>query len=532
MADPTAAAAASGDPLGAPPPPPQSPPPPQLPPAGPLPPSAALPAAGNASTTPTAPNTTAPTDVNNLLKLFRQQLALQQQQTAQMVAVINGLSAQLAQGNNAPNIPGWPPTSTATPSPAYTSPSLAHTGPAAGGAIISPNHASTGGATGIVAGIQPLLPNTAIPPPGAPVPAGGHAQVHFTPPFTQQMGHTQRMPMPSSSILGGAIPSGGGQAAPPGVGLVSGGHNTAATDADTEDDVGSASGFFGSRGRGRLRRSGPARSSRSIRSRSPSTDIDDPSDGYAVNRENKEMTCKSISIKPFSISNKDQDFPIWVQQFEEAVNRGHNPHSQRRHYNYCLRWLPGSLDMDAYAIWCECTHAKSNWIELKKELEEKFEDPAVRKEWRTNPKALMWDEGKESLQAFAAKVKRKVNTYDAEFAVTEAAKANNYCTRFMSGMPDDYIQHLNLNMSAKNQRLEKALEICVRLQAYKKAATPAKTEVGASLAFQDPTLPSRVTKAKTDIIRLSSRLSYHPSSGVCQPSQRYQWGSRPHYRPC
>ena len=99
-------------------------------------------------------------------------------------------------------------------------------------------------------------------------------------------------------------------------------------------------------------------------------------------------------------------------------------------------------------------------------------------------------------------------------------------------MPDDYIQHLNLNMSAKNQRLEKALEICVRLQAYKKAATPAKTEVGASLAFQDPTLPSRVTKAKTDIIRLSSCLSYHPSSGVCQPSQRYQWGSRPHYRPC
>ena len=311
MADPTAAAAASGDPLGAPPPPPQSPP--QLPPAGPLPPSAALPAAGNASTTPTAPNTTAPTDVNNLLKLFRQQLALQQQQTAQMVAVINGLSAQLAQGNNAPNIPGWPPTSTATPSPAYTSPSLAHTGPAAGGAIVSPNHASTGGATGIVAGIRPLLPNTAIPPPGAPVPAGGHAQVHFTPPFTQQIGHTQRMPMPSSSIVGGAIPSGGGQAAPPGVGLVSGGHNTAATDADTEDDVGSTSGFFGSRGRSRIRRGGPARSSRSIRSRSPSTDIDDPSDGYAVNRENKEMTCKSISIKPFSISNKDQDFPIWVQ---------------------------------------------------------------------------------------------------------------------------------------------------------------------------------------------------------------------------
>ena len=454
--------------------------------------SQAFPAGEGISTTPTASTITAPTDVANLLQLFSQQLALQQQQTAHMMAILNGLSAQFSHEGNIPNTQGWPPTSTAAPSLVYTSPSLTHTSPAVSGAAVPPNQ---------------------VP------------QVHLTSPFMlqpgHQAGHTLRMPVSTSLVVGGVGLSGGGQAAPKGAGLVSGGHNSAATDADTED-VDSTAGGYNHRSRGRSRQSGvpqssrSVRSSRRVRSRSPSTDVDDPNDGYALNRERNETSCKSIPLKSFSISNKDQDFPIWIQQFEEAVNRVRNPHSQRRHYNYCLQWLPGSLETDAYAIWCECVHAKSDWIELKRELEEKFEDPAFCKEWRTNPKALMWNEGNESLQSFASKVKRMVNIYDAELAVTNAAKANNYCTRFMNGMPDDYIQNLNLNMPSKNQRLEKALEICVRFQAYKRSATPTRGEVGASVTFQEPTVPSRVVKAETDIRHLSNRLDtmeeIHPNN--------------------
>ena len=512
MADPLAADATPGDPLGAPPllllpQLPQQPPPPA--PVGPLPPPAALPAAGDASTTPTVPITTVPTDVNNLLKLFRQLLALQQQQTAQMVAVINGLSAQLAQGNNVSNTLGWPPTSTALGSPAHTSPLMAHTGQAVGGAIASPNHTPQGGATGSVAGTLHLPNDIFIPSPGAPALARGQALPYFTSTFTQQKSDAHCMPVSSSSSFGGTYPPSGGQATPPGACLASpyAGCNTAAAGADTEDDTGSISGFFRSRGRSRNRCSGFARSSRSVRYRSPSTDVDDPNDGYAFNRERNETTCKSIPLKPFSISNKDQDFPIWIQQFEEVINISRNPHSQRRHHNYCLQWLSGSLETDAYAIWCDCFHAKSNWIELKKELEEKFEDPAICGEWRTNPEALMWDEGKESLQAFAARVKRKVNTYDAEFAVTEAAKANNYFMRFMSGMPDDYVQHLHLNLPTESRRIEEALEICICFQAYKSATSTTKTEIGAAIALRDPIMPSHVTKAETDIICLSKCLS-------------------------
>ena len=326
---------------------------------------------------------------------------------------------------------------------------------------------------GAVPGITPLQAGVASHSPAPAVAA-------FTQAFTHQAGHTRHNP--PNPIL--PTP------------------NRASSDDDQlniSNRVGTPS---GSRGRGRA--TGLTRDIR--RARTPSTEAEDDDDGYAVNREQRETTCKSISLKNFSLSNKDQEFPIWIEQFEDAVNRGHNPHSLRRHHNYCLRWLPGSLETDAYAIWKECQHARSNWVELKKELEEKFEDPAIRKEWKSNPKALMWDEYGETLQSFLAKVKRKVNTYDSDIAKTEESRAALYTARFTSGMPDDYISNLSLNMPTKKQKVEKALEICVRFQAYKKSNGQSKPEVGASVAFQDPTMPSRVTKTEMDIIRLGNRL--------------------------
>ena len=68
------------------------------------------------------------------------------------------------------------------------------------------------------------------------------------------------------------------------------------------------------------------------------------------------------------------------------------------------------------------------------------------------------------------------------------------------------MQHITLNMPAKCQKVEKALEICSRFQIYKKSMAQGKSEVGASVTFQDQTTPSRITKNETDIIRLSNRL--------------------------
>ena len=427
----------------------------------------------------------APAAMEDVIKLMQQQLVLQQQQMSQMVSVLNGISARLPPSISAPNIPGWPPSGIAAPAATFTNPPPGF------------------GTTTIVA---PSIP-TAIP---TPLPAAGSLPspaVSTTPPPAHLPTASAALPL---GTVAGIFPlhaaSGTGPSPPPAVAGPSGSSAPHLTRAFGSPQPTPSRQGTPSRSQGRGRSVGLTRDIRDRRSRTPSTEAEDDDDGYAVNRERRETACKSIPLKSFSLSNKDQEFPIWIEQFEDAVNRGHNPHSLRRHHNYCLQWLPGSLETDAYAIWKECQHARTNWLELKKELEDKFEDPAVRKEWRSNPKALMWDEYGETLQSFLAKVKRKVNTYDSDIATTDEARAANYNTRFVNGMPEDYINHLNLNMPTKKQKVEKALEICVRFQAFKKSKNQGKAEVGASVAFQDPTMPSRVTKTEMDIIRLGNRL--------------------------
>ena len=193
-----------------------------------------------------------------------------------------------------------------------------------------------------------------------------------------------------------------------------------------------------------------------------------PKDGYSYNCLRPETICDDVFITPYSMANKDQEFPLWINQFEEAVNLSFNPHSQLRHFAYCLQWLPGSLEADAYSIWKECQYARSDWVKLKEELKGKFEDPAERKDWFSNPHALKWDEENESLHIFASKVRRKVNTFDSQYADSEAARAPLYFTRFMNGMPKDYFRYLTLRLPSRCQSLEKALEISVQFQAYKR----------------------------------------------------------------
>ena len=441
---------------------------------------ATTPSPGSSSHTPMASAA-----VEDMVKALQQRLTLQQQQMNQMVSVLNSISARLPPAVSAPNIPGWPPSSIPTPAVVFSTPP-----PGFGAAAAATSSSPAAGSALPVA--APTLPPAAAP---TPPPAFTPAFTPAAPAATLQLGAIPGITPLQATLAGSGL---GGLARAPTP-------NRAGSDAD-DDDPQTTPIRLGtpSRGRGRGRSAGLTRDIR--RSRTPSTGAEDDDDGYAVNRERRETACKNIPLRSFSLANRDQEFPIWIEQFEDAVNRGHNPHSLRRHHNYCLQWLPGSLETDAYAIWKECQHARNNWVELKKELEEKFEDPAIRKEWRSNPKALLWDEHGETLQSFLAKVKRKVNTYDSDIAKTEESRKALYTTRFTNGMPDDYISHLNLNMPTKRQTVEKALEICVRFQAYKKGGNQGKSEVGASVAFQDPTMPSRVTKTEMDIIRLGNRL--------------------------
>ena len=201
-----------------------------------------------------------------------------------------------------------------------------------------------------------------------------------------------------------------------------------------------------------------------------------PGDGYEGNRERKETFCKSLPIKDFSPSNKEQDFALWILQYENAVNRSTNPHSKRRHHKYCMQYLPNTLETDAFAIWQRAENATTNWEALKAELITAFEDPTIRAEWKTNMKAFMWDEDNMSLQAYSACVKRYVDTFDNEFATTPAAKKAQYYIRFVNGLPDDYIEQTKMVIRSNN--MDKAMDICICFQSIKKARAKAAAKKG------------------------------------------------------
>ena len=269
----------------------------------------------------------------------------------------------------------------------------------------------------------------------------------------------------------------------------------------------------GNRGRGRTRSNGANRHDHAGSSRSStrsnrdtgfvSTSDDDPD--YEDNRRIRENKyCKKLDITKFSSSDKNQDFVIWVNQFEEAVKRQLNPHSKERHLKQCLKWLPLSLASDAYAIWQRVDSRNSDWITLRIELEEAFEDIDVRAEWKSNMKAFVWDEV-QPLRVYLAKVERYVDTFDKELIKDPAGRKSQYYTRFVNGLPADYAEYIVLSMPAKCLDVSKALEACLRFQSAKKRKT-STAEVGASASFSDPTLSARVAQNEANQVRLEERL--------------------------
>ena len=194
-------------------------------------------------------------------------------------------------------------------------------------------------------------------------------------------------------------------------------------------------------------------------------------DGYDGNRRRSERpgsSSKSLYMDKFSSTNKEQDFSVWVRQFEDAINRSFNPHSRRRHHEYCLQWLPSLLHTEAYAIWERADARKTDWEKLKNELELTYEDPAMRTEWKNNLEAYLWDEKRVPLWNYCAKVKRYVDTFETEMAECPAALKGQYYLRFFNGLPGDHQGQVTLSLTAKSQDVEKAMDVCLRFQSFKK----------------------------------------------------------------
>ena len=448
---------------------------------------------------------TAPfTDLDVANHAFRQLEERSQRQIDALTSRLDSMSASWnafmssrSASHSAPNITGWPPSSgfnTAVPPPGFSS-----------GMSFRP---------------PPDLHTISISPSGAP-----HLLQTATVPSSRVQGPLSFGPYPPGSQSAAPQPTvtistaGTGSPAATVLGAGSRSDDARSDDSrrsgprrpprgdadDSEDDRDDRSSASGGGATRRLRGRGLPRPPPKQSRHDGSEEEDDPNDEYAVNRENLETQCKSLPIKQFNPEDKSLDFDIWINQFEDAVNRGHNPHSMRRHHNYCLKWLPSYLNPDAYVVMKRCKN-RNSWEDLKQELQAEFEDPTIRVEWKSNLKAYVWDESKESLTTYCSKVKRYVDTFDKDIADVPKARNGQYYIRFFSGLPTDYQKQIKMGTSSKKQNVDRALDVCLRYQSVKKEGGDKKLDVGAAVTFQDATVPSRVTQCETDIIRLKNRL--------------------------
>ena len=303
----------------------------------------------------------------------------------------------------------------------------------------------------------------------------------------------------------------------------------------------------GSRGRGRGPRQRrdraptrrPAREEETGDEYDSEEDTGDEGDGYERNRERKERpgaSVKHLNLEKFSCSNKAQDFPVWVRQYQDSIRRNFNPHSKRRHFLYCLEWFPALLDTEAYAIWEKAENRDKDWEKLKDELELTYEDPAMRTEWKNNLKAYVWDEHNVSLQTYSAKVKRYVDTFETDMSDCPKALRGQYYLRFFNGLPEDYQGQVTLSLTAKNQDIDKAMEVCLRFQSFKK--NKGKKEEAAGVTFQEATVPARVASNEAELARVKNQLrkmeqkqstqSTTPDSPATVPPNQYA-GHSPFY---
>ena len=397
---------------------------------------------------------------------------------------------------------------------------------------LTPQHglARSNGAT---ASISQLVQHPPPPPPNPlgvatafqqpPAAAFGHgsnvnalasAQYGTPPPARGPSNHNQIPTNATSNIPNRAVslPHPG---FPPGI-IPQGHHNNRTNRSGTDSE----SAATGRSGRSTVRRRAE---DRRHGHRDPSTE--DESDEYAYNRGRPEIkNCKKIEICLFSPDNKELDFAIWVNQFEGAVNRCLNPHSRRRHHQACLIWLPSVLKADAYSIWSRAEHKTTIWASLRAELETAFEDGSVRTEWKTNLKAYTWDEENQTLHSYCAKVKSLVDNFETEMSDCPAARKAQYFLRFVNGLPEDYLEYIRLGLPPKCKDVDKARDVCMQFQAVKKLRVKNKAEVGASVSFQDPTVPSRITKNETDIVRLLNEIK-HLREKPSDQAQTHQQGS-------
>ena len=213
-----------------------------------------------------------------------------------------------------------------------------------------------------------------------------------------------------------------------------------------------------------------------------------------------------IGIADFEFGSEGADWTAWVKKFQSTILNACSPRTTEEHHKYNLRWLPSKLNTAAHDIWLNCRH-KGSWARVVKELEEAFDDPEVKQKWSTDLKAYTWDE-KSPLHVYKGNVMRYVNKFDSEIRGSEKALKKAYYSRFVGGMPDDYVNFIETSLYDGKRTIDRALKVAQQFQIIKKRtigkASATKEVAAAGVAFHGNFGNERIQALEQDLAKLTT----------------------------
>ena len=215
----------------------------------------------------------------------------------------------------------------------------------------------------------------------------------------------------------------------------------------------------------------------------------------------------SLNIKEFNFGESSADWTSWIKKFQGTVRGACNPRDEAEHHKLNLRWLPSYLNTAAHDIFLNCRHRRKpkDWRKLVEELEEAFDDPAIRQRWATDLKAYTWDQ-KTPLHVYKSNVVHFVNKFESGLRNAPVARKRAYFTRFVGGLPDDYINFIEQQLYGSKQTIEHALQVSQQFKIIKDRTTETKKEVAGAMAPQGNSMNKRIHALEQQMAWLDKEL--------------------------
>ena len=224
-----------------------------------------------------------------------------------------------------------------------------------------------------------------------------------------------------------------------------------------------------------------------------------------------------IPIQKFPYGKPGADLREYAKRFRRAVKTVTNAATEERLDELCLMWFPLKLPDEAQSIYQGCQHKDSDWNLLVEELEEKMEDPVIRRNWVRDLGAYKRPAGM-SLQVYKANVLGYVHKYSPAVVHCPKSYEMECYNRFVHGLELDWREAIDAGIPFGKETMERAYNQAIKYELRRKESKQVGF-TGAAMTDSERDQMQRLrlevaeVKTEVDSIKRSRSRDRHDKSG-------------------